>query len=409
MKRSTITLLAALMVSCGVVDDSLDVDLAEGTLDQQIRNGDVANAPQYRGVGAVLGSSSQVKCSASLISKSMVLTAAQCVFNASPTQLRFAIGQGDESLVAGEDFQRVAEVKVVKSHPRFVGEYGPNLTFDLALVRLEKSESRAWKDVVRYGVAAADMPTQVVGTSVGYGETAAYPAGTRTFGEFMVSRYVAGEGDPGQVYKNAFMEVQPGNDKDQMICPGDSGGPMLHEGMIAGVASFGSVSSCDQQRPGYLVSTPRFADWIEEQLNEFDPPGACNIEDTEEFATTGGGCGDLESGLVWSAPADGLYTQARAAEYCDALVEGGNDDWRLASRDEMRDLDQHMWWASLPPWFKCHASVPLGPKALDVNGRFWTSTVNGAITAFQFDFSWHKQKNRRRSEPAKVICVRTPA
>lgn len=66
----------------------------------------------------------------------------------------------------------------------------------------------------------------------------------------------------------------------------------------------------------------------------------CLIEDGN-FASVEGGCKDLKTGRVWSKNAGApdrtrsFYTYAPAVSYCSNLVEGGYDDWRLPTRDEL--------------------------------------------------------------------------
>ena len=82
---------------------------------------------------------------------------------------------------------------------------------------------------------------------------------------------------------------------------------------------------------GYL----RGPDWV------LDP--GC-LQDDTSFATVGGGCMDLATGLVWSTGPDlgwVYYTKAEIIEHCSSLDEGGYSDWRAATRDELLTVANH--------------------------------------------------------------------
>jgi hypothetical protein len=61
-------------------------------------------------------------------------------------------------------------------------------------------------------------------------------------------------------------------------------------------------------------------------------PGACRYTsgvDPQRFASVGGGCLDMSSGLVWSATATGHMSASDARNYCSQLTEGGVSGWSL--------------------------------------------------------------------------------
>jgi len=316
----------------------------------QIRNGELADAPEFSGIGALLETTTHGLCSGTLITPSLVLTAAQCVQDSSPNPVfQFSAGTA-----------QVAASTLVRQHPLFSTVDGLNLAFDMALVRLEKPISRGW-DVQRFPVAKVNMPVDQHGVGVGFGESD-YPTGVRTWGDFLLTQYIPGEGPVGVVFPDGFLETVPGSAKNQMICPGDSGGPLIYNNQIVGVASFRFVATCPEDGPGYFVSTPRLSKWIQDAVDELDPPGACAGEDNAGFATAGGGCHDLLLNKVWSAPGPTGLNQAAATSYCNNLEEGGRDDWRLATPEELAGLDGRLY----PLVEVCE--VPAGGDDDDDNG-----------------------------------------
>ena len=71
--------------------------------------------------------------------------------------------------------------------------------------------------------------------------------------------------------------------------------------------------------------------------NESTPPGACSTTDTK-FRTAFGGCQDLRNCLVWStkAPSWGGWDTGRT--YCENLVEGNADNWRVPTLTELQSV-----------------------------------------------------------------------
>jgi hypothetical protein len=329
MRIRSWTAVTLAAMSCGVAPVEAGTT---ATVVQAIRNGDPATAPAFSGVGLLSGAPDGRTCTGSLISPSLVLTAAQCVYGVAPGALTFSL-----PTVGGRTPRRQAAVTAAVPHPLFSTYDGINLIFDVALARLEKPRSRRWRDARRYPVATAGMPTRVHATVVGLGDSPLGP-GRRTQGDVLVTQYIGSEGPVGIWVPDAFLELQPGTSADQMFCPGDAGGPLLYQGEIAGLASFRFVATCVEAGPGYAVSVPHHASWIAERLAELDPPGACATEDDASFATAGGGCQDLATGAVWSAPGEGEGDRGG----CEGLDEGGQQDWRRPTHGERALLERHV-------------------------------------------------------------------
>jgi hypothetical protein len=125
MKRTGVIFLAALLLVLWALPA------------QAIRNGDPESRVPYNGVGHLPPGPTHPRCTGTMVSPFVVLTAAQCVRDA----------------LAGPDFRfslsatRTARVTAVRIHPEFETVDGINLAFDVALVRLDKAVARSWTNV----------------------------------------------------------------------------------------------------------------------------------------------------------------------------------------------------------------------------------------------------------------------
>jgi len=350
---------------------------------QAIRNGDPESRVPYNGVGKLPSGPTHPLCTGAMVSPFVVLTAAQCVSQTSPDDLEFSLSP-----------TRTARVTAIRIHPEFSGIDGVNLAFDVALLRLDKEVARNWGNVTLSAVRDVTTPTGVVATGIGFGDTGV-GSGSRRSGALLVHQYVEGADPFGNPIPDAFVEVLPGNERNQMMCPGDTGGPLFFEDWIAGVASFRFVATCPEDGPGYYVTLKPHMTWIRDTLRELDPPGACRANDDAAFATDGG-CKDLVAGRVWSRVAAGTLSQPNAVSYCYGLEEAGQSDWRLPTAQELSDLDAHG-----------------GATRIKLPRRAWSSTSGAGDPsldrALRFDFDIHATSEIGKAQRANVICVRGAA
>lgn len=157
------------------------------------------------------------------------------------------------------------------------------------------------------------------------------------------------------------------------------------------------------------------------------PPGAC-IQQDAFFRTDGGGCMDLQSGMVWSALSpkiswswviwDSVLTDAPPDEhdqgrtndyppvttpcerecdlssvaYCHSLTEGGQLDWRVPTPAELMELFQHEDAAPAPSYL-----VQLGDDAL------WSSENTGEMAT---TLARGIPEQTAKTSPLPVRCVR---
>ena len=230
--------------------------------DTPIRNG--VPESRYNAVGTFLPGPGHSACTGTLVSPFVVLTAAQCVQDDSSNPVfEFSLGLG-----------RTARVTAIRVHPAFDTVDGINLTYDVALVSLDRAVAASWSDIVPTTLNDGTIPVGIQATAVGANTGAGI--GTRTSGALFVSGFLAGLDLNGQVLDDVFLQAEPGSALNQMFCsPAGVGGPLLYQDQIVGIASFRNVLTCAEPGSGYYVSINHIADWIRtttQDLEDLTPP-----------------------------------------------------------------------------------------------------------------------------------------
>ena len=110
---------------------------------------------------------------------------------------------------------------------------------------------------------------------------------------------------------------------------------------------------------------------------------------------------DPETHLVWSSSSKGYNYWYNAAQYCGELVEGGSNNWRVPTMDELRTLVRNC------PEEDCAPDM-VGKYSLfgDIS-TLWSSTVEGA-TFYLTDFMYAQEYTSSSTyTSAGVRCVRS--
>ncbi|MFI2371861.1 S1 family peptidase [Streptomyces sp. NPDC018833] len=191
-------------------------------------------------------------CGGSLISDTVVLTAAHCVTGVKPKKLEVTVGR---TVLSDKRQGQLRNVRSIVSHPRYVKG---DEAYDLALLELAKPVT---------GTAAVRMPTAgtdallrpgAQATVIGWGNTdtevPSFPDRLRGVKVPLLSHAECTATYPG--YNKAVNVCAGVEDKDS--CQGDSGGPMFRK--VAGrtyqigIVSYGE--GCGEQgAPGVYTST----------------------------------------------------------------------------------------------------------------------------------------------------------
>ena len=127
---------------------------------------------------------------------------------------------------------------------------------------------------------------------------------------------------------------------------------------------------------------------------------ACVAPDDGNFASIGGGCEDLATGNVWSntilSSINAVATQGGAVTYCDRLVEGGRDDWRLPTIAELQTVGAN---GGLDYLDLTYGSTDAG--------YYWSSTLSkNRKSAYAYRFALDTTVLLTLRSAGDVICLR---
>ena len=362
----------------------LCVSLLSMSVAWAILNGTIDTNALYRGVGQIPATAGHSACTATLISRNAVLTTATCLTDSTPNAV----------FTFAPDATHAAGLIAIYANPNFDVVGSISEPFDVAVAVLDKSKNRSWR-YKQYAVNTNPIGPGTTGSAVGYGQTssAGAGAGSRNFGSVIFTQYLGDFDAFNNYYGNAYEQINAGTTTYQMICPGDTGGPFLVNGVIAGLAAFAQGQPCGPNAPqssGFEMTVDRLAPWITATLNQYDPPGACNYNDDTTFATLNGGCEDVVTKLVWGK-IDARATQAGAAAECAAETEAGVTGWRLPTGAEYSIL------ASDDPAH--HVIRPTD------DGSAWTSDVRGSLGGV-YNFDEYNVYFGNPTYLHRVLCVR---
>ncbi len=112
------------------------------------------------------------------------------------------------------------------------------------------------------------------------------------------------------------------------------------------------------------------------------------------------------TGLMWT-PTDSGHNQSysMAYSYCQRLVFGGFDDWRLPTIDELRSI---YFPASERPFKTVYGIYICDKVGENYRSRyFWSSEGELPYNCFVFEFSDGALRKASTSSKHRVLCVRT--
>ncbi|GLZ38019.1 trypsin-like serine protease [Actinokineospora sp. NBRC 105648] len=208
-------------------------------------------------------------CTASVVGKRKIITAAHCMIDAVGDK-SYIYGDDDLNSPGDETFR--TKVASFKTHPNYTGNGGWKTGWDVAVVTtaddLPVPEAQ-WAKVAGSGDTALSAPGKSA-LSLGYGKTSS------SGGSGELRKTTLPINDPSgcnvfDIKVNGDLMVCSGyNDGRTANCSGDSGGPLIVDGVIIGVSSWGS-SKCDRYSIfGRLTNA--MGDWAKTEIGGGTPP-----------------------------------------------------------------------------------------------------------------------------------------
>ncbi|KAH8324037.1 hypothetical protein KR074_008618 [Drosophila pseudoananassae] len=211
-------------------------------------------------------------CGGAIISKDVILTAAHCLFLSS-----WKLKPRDIEVVAGTPKRmtktsttQVMKAKNVISHSQYGSQHN---SYDIGVVILDGA---LYFDASVASIEVTQSPARVGKqcTTLGWGaviNNGPFP------NEIVYAKLVIQPRDKCLAYGTSFQSgmlcVSNPSDDDSDGCEGDSGSPLICDGKIYGIVSFGR--GCGEPRfPGVYTDVYMFLRWI---MNDFSPPNTVPI------------------------------------------------------------------------------------------------------------------------------------
>ncbi|KAL1394379.1 hypothetical protein pipiens_003067 [Culex pipiens pipiens] len=238
------------MITANAYDDNAPYDSGQGRIAGGI-NATITEHPYL----VALESNSRLVCGGSIVSPNLILTAAHCLINRNPSHVAVRYGSTDR-----EKGGTVVPTKQFFVHSDFDTQ---TTQHDIALIELEEpiifSRSARPVQIIKQLI---DLPPGTKCIVSGWGMLNTYGPMADRLQSVRVPLWNMGA--CGKAYPTVYLgegKLCAGSaGKDS--CQADSGGPLVCNGKLVGLVSFGQDCG-DPRHPGVYTSVQHYLDWIE--------------------------------------------------------------------------------------------------------------------------------------------------
>jgi hypothetical protein len=173
----------------------------------------------------------------------------------------------------------------------------------------------------------------------------------------------------------------------------------------------------EQVAPGAVFSNATVSSTACKYYDSSIIPGDCYITNAR-YKGMDGGCKDMTTGRVFSAISDEIMKFDSALRYCDELEEGGKDDWRLTTFDDLTEIapgNIGRFVLALPASFSAPPSNSQGEDPIKLFARHSEKEAfvfnSDGDKQIDISFFWSESDSGACffvNESAHAACVRGP-
>ncbi|XP_062550551.1 chymotrypsin-1-like [Armigeres subalbatus] len=242
------------------------IQVASAAPTTRIVNGTDASISDFPFVVSLRGSTGSHSCGGSILNENWILTAAHCVnYYTTPILQSIQAGRSDVSRDVDESIHYISYVVI---HPYY--DASNSYVNDIALLKLK--EPLVFSETIQPVQLATKWfeldESNLDVTLIGWGRLETdgdLPTTLQQVDYFVVPNTQCNVYHNNHIYPSHICAAVPEGGKGQ--CNGDSGGPLLHNGVQVGIVSW-SVKPCTvAPYPGVLTKVSYYIDFIQENIS----------------------------------------------------------------------------------------------------------------------------------------------